>query len=142
MKRAKPYILLADDDADDRYLMGLCFSELAWSEHVRIVESGEDVLACLNGSTEPHYPSLIVLDYNMLRHSGEEILRRLKGHHAYKKIPVVVYSTSMSPDLSNRLVTLGAVSCHAKPGRYERVLELARTFRELAEAKGVAAGGS
>ena len=69
-------ILLVEDDADDRYIMHLAFTELNYAEQVKVFNSGEDILKYLQAL--PHselYPSLVVLDYNMPGMNGWELLR-------------------------------------------------------------------
>src|SRR5215210_4064162 len=89
-------ILLVEDDADDRYIMHLAFTELNYLDQVKVFNSGEDVLRYLHNL--PHsslYPSLIVLDYNMPCMYGCEVLMRLRMDDTFRDISVAMYSTGM-----------------------------------------------
>jgi CheY-like chemotaxis protein len=87
-------ILLADDDAVDREL----FSEALKSTRVKYklneVPGGEEVFTHLNSHSNK--PDLIVLDLNMPLKDGRETLKELKADKKFKRIPVVMLSTSNS----------------------------------------------
>ena len=71
-------ILLAEDDADDRYIMHLAFTELNYTEQVKVFNSGEEIFRYLqNLPHESLYPALLVLDFNMPGMNGAEVLMRL-----------------------------------------------------------------
>lgn len=92
----RPYILIADDDQEDRYLLDIAFQEIASTDNIHMVENGVQVIEYLNNISEDFYlPNLIVLDLNMPILSGMETLLRLKSHIRFKDIPVVIHSTSM-----------------------------------------------
>ncbi|MEO6071487.1 MAG: response regulator [Chitinophagaceae bacterium] len=133
MAKKNPYILLADDDQDDRFIMDLSFGEIGWSNGVKFVSSGEDAIRFLNSVSPPHYPSLIVLDYNMPKMNGGTTLAFLKTHELYKNIPVIVYSTGMTATLRNQLITSGAASCYMKVEDQKKLVELVQVFKLIAE---------
>ena len=77
-------------------------------------------------------PSLIIMDYNMPKQNGLEILLLLKERVATKDIPVVIYSTSMSNDLKEQLVEAGALGCFDKPWNFRSLNNQVDKFQELA----------
>lgn len=87
-------ILLADDDAVDREL----FSEALKSTRVKYklneVGGGDELFTHLNNN--PVKPDLIILDLNMPLKDGRETLKELKADKIFKRIPVVMLSTSNS----------------------------------------------
>src|SRR5947209_17025698 len=108
-------ILFVEDDVDDRYVMHQAFVALGCDEQVKMFSNGEDFFKYLyNLPSEVSYPSLIVLDYNIPGLNGAELLTKLKNDPALSVIPVVVYSTSMKPLLSEALKIRGAVDCFEK----------------------------
>ena len=133
MSKSNPYILLADDDQDDRYFMDLSFGEIGWSKSVKFVTSGEAAITYLDSVPPSKLPSLIVLDYNMPKMNGGTTLTYLKTHEKYKNIPVIVYSTGMTPTLRNQLITSGATSCYMKVSDQQKLTELVRVFKMIAE---------
>jgi CheY-like chemotaxis protein len=133
MSNKSPYILLLDDDQDDRYFMDLSFTEIGWNKSVKFVASGEDAIQYLNSVSPSRLPTLIVLDYNMPKMNGGTTLTYLKTHEQYKDIPVIVYSTGMTPTLRNQLITSGAASCYVKAADQKKLVELVQVFKLIAE---------
>ncbi len=57
------YILVVDDEEEDRYFIDLSFKILQWDEHVQLLNSADSVFRYLNALTNPGaYPALILLD--------------------------------------------------------------------------------
>lgn len=109
MKKHRP-ILVADDDADDRYFIGLAFQEALLPDKLVMVEHGGKVLEYLDKiSNDTDLPGLIVLDINMPILDGICTLARLKTIERYQGIPVVVLTTGDSAAEKAKTVELGAV---------------------------------
>lgn len=128
-------ILLVEDDADDRYIMHLAFTELAYAEQVKVFNSGEDILRYLRNL--PHsslYPSLIVLDYNMPGMNGGEVLMRLKMDDSLRDIPVAMYSTGMR-NMEPKLIGMGAAWCFEKGRQIGDVVTLALQLKRIVEGE-------
>jgi len=99
-------IMLIDDDADDQ----LIFKE-ALKDSVGILEcttanNGIEALSKLR--SEELLPSLIFLDLNMPMMNGLECLELIKNEDRIKQIPVIIFSTSNSPEDRNQSKKLGA----------------------------------
>ncbi|HMG14604.1 MAG TPA: response regulator [Saprospiraceae bacterium] len=87
------YILLADDDEDDRYFFEEAIKNIKQDIILQHVENGLELMKSLN--TEPiKIPDVIFLDLNMPLKSGYECLQEIKSHPELKLIPIVIYSTS------------------------------------------------
>lgn len=128
-------ILLVEDDADDRYIMHLAFTEVAFAEQVKVFNSGEDILRYLQNL--PHsslYPSLVVLDYNMPGMNGGEVLMRMKLDDGLRDIPVAMYSTGMR-NMEPKLVEMGAAYCFEKGLQIKDVVLLALQLKNIVEGK-------
>jgi CheY-like chemotaxis protein len=89
-------ILLVEDDAADALLIRDALLERAPDHVITRVEDGLAALRHLNDPMLPR-PDLIVLDLNMPRMNGHELLEILKKDEVLKVIPVVVLSTSQAP---------------------------------------------
>lgn len=128
----KRLILIAEDDADDRYLMKTALAETGITEEVQYVENGVEVLSFLEAITEENgdtnYPKFILLDLNMPKMDGREVLKKIKSNDAYRKIPVIVFSTTKNQMEVKRCYDLGANTYVVKPISYDT---LVATIRDI-----------
>lgn len=91
-------VLYADDDADDVDLMMEAFSKFSRIS-VLTKKNGIEVINFLNeGVKENILPCLVVLDINMPRMDGKETLKQLRKIEALNEVPVVLFTTSSSPE--------------------------------------------
>ena len=129
----KPFILIADDDQEDRYLLHTAFEEIGQSDDIALVENGLQVFAYLDTSLEQSdMPALIVLDLNMPILNGMETLSRLKAHNLYKNIPVIMFTTSIHEVEKARCLEIGAADFIKKPARFQQTISTARYLHESA----------
>jgi CheY-like chemotaxis protein len=127
-------ILLAEDNAADVYLIREALREHGVICELRVAPDGQEVLEALTGvSPNVGELKLIILDLNLPRHDGIEILERLRdtglGH-----IPVVVLTSSDSQRDRDLAIQLGAVRFLRKPSGLEQFLSLGAVFKELLAA--------
>lgn len=90
-------VLLVEDDAADVALVEDVFASRALPGHLHVVPDGVEALAFLrrtDGYTEAPRPDLIMLDLNMPRMDGREVLAIVKGDPHLRLIPIVVFTTS------------------------------------------------
>jgi CheY-like chemotaxis protein len=132
MKRA--FILVAEDDADDRFLLQTAFAEKGYTDKIEFVENGVDLLKYLHTieSKNPEeiiYPGFILLDLNMPKKSGREALAEIKQHPAFKIIPVIVYTTTKSEIEIRKCYELGANTYIVKPARFDALLKVVEDIR-------------
>ena len=137
----QPWILLADDDPEDRDIILEAMKEAHDTQLFRCVENGEQAIEKLNHDTgQKQLPCLIVLDLNMPKLNGTQTLRKLKSDERFKNIPVIIYSTSINPLEMEKCMQLGAHSYVTKPISIQESLETARLFfRFCKEHNGVKA---
>ena len=130
-------ILIAEDDADDRYLLQTAFSEIGYPEKIDFVENGIEVLNYLdanythNKSDEKALPGFILLDLNMPKKDGREVLKELKQHPVFKKIPVIVFTTTKNEIEIKRCYELGANSYVVKPISFDALLKVVENIRSF-----------
>ena len=78
------YILIAEDDADDRFLLETAFAEKGFEEKLTFVENGVELLEFLKSrhlndkENEGSLPCFILLDLNMPKKDGREVLKEIK----------------------------------------------------------------
>ena len=127
-------LLIVDDDEDDRMIIDEAFMEIGYAAEVKKFIDGEDLMQYLGKIESSVYPSLIVLDNTLPKDDAANILTRLKHDDRYNGIPVIVYSTSMSPQKQDILMQMGAYSCIEKGALMGDVIKVAEKLRDLAEA--------
>jgi CheY-like chemotaxis protein len=130
----KQPILIAEDDADDRYLLQTAFAEIGYPEKVDFVENGVELLNYLdniysNTNMEIALPGFILLDLNMPKKDGREVLKELKQHPVFKKIPVIVFTTTKNEIEIKRCYELGANSYIVKPISFDALLKVVENIR-------------
>ncbi len=127
-------LLLIDDDHDDHEFFLEAIKEIDSSITCSAFFDGEQALGQLrnNGS---EVPDLIILDTNMPKLNGKQILAELKRIPNLKEVPVVMYSTIFSDRDNLELTNLGAMHCLSKPSRFG---EFRSSLKEILERKMVA----
>ncbi|NJD61530.1 MAG: response regulator [Deltaproteobacteria bacterium] len=88
-------MLLVEDNPGDVLLVKEVFRESGIPHRMQVAEDGEEAMAILRAPGET-LPQIILLDLNLPRKSGLEVLSEIKQDDRLKKIPVVVVTTSMS----------------------------------------------
>lgn len=111
-------ILIADDDEDDRFLVQSVLEECCLANPTVFVSNGIDLLDYLRKEEEKPV-GLILLDLNMPRMDGREILKVLKSDAHLRKIPVVILTTSKAQRDVEECYELGANCYIAKPNSFE-----------------------
>jgi CheY-like chemotaxis protein len=129
------YVLMLEDDTDDRYITESTLRELGYDIDVKFLAHGRELIKYLNHSEEP---SLILLDYNPV--TGSDTLRQLKTHPDFNHIPVVVLSEVASPNHVRQCYQLGANTFIKKPDTAGLTMYKIQTFFrywfEVAEIQG------
>ena len=142
-----PVVLLADDNPSDVYLIREALREHSVDCALRVVSDGKAALGVVSGEApdaDIGSLGLIILDLNLPRHDGIEILQKLRESTAFEHIPVVVLTSSDSPRDRVLANQLGATRYLRKPSSLDEFLGLGAIFKELlgqthlkSQAKGV-----
>lgn len=132
-KKAKSItIVMAEDDPDDRLLVKEAFEESRLLNDIRFVEDGEELLAYLRhegdySAENAPRPAVILLDLNMPRKDGREVLDELKHDPVLMHIPVIVLTTSEAEEDIVRSYCAGAAGFVVKPVTFQRLVDVLRT---------------
>ncbi|MGZ5281005.1 MAG: response regulator, partial [Bacteroidia bacterium] len=116
-------ILLIEDNPGDRQLIMQEFKKFGSNYRFTVKEDGEDALTYINELTakfqQAELPHLIILDLNLPRASGIEVLKQYKNHPQLLNIPIIVFSSSSSHnDIQNAY--MNHANCYiTKPFGYD-----------------------
>lgn len=129
-----PEVLLADDNPSDVYLIREALHEHGVDCVLHVASDGKDALNIISREA-PNASggsiSLIILDLNLPKHDGIEILQKLQGVARFQHVPVVVLTSSDSPHDRLRATALGATMYLRKPSSLDQFLGLGAIFKEL-----------
>ncbi|GAB1307934.1 response regulator [Urechidicola sp. KH5] len=113
-------ILFIDDDEIERLKFERIIKQINISSHVTSAYDGEDALNKLNHSTI----DLIILDLNMPKMNGTELLHSLKMNESLKYIPIVILTSSTFHVEIKYCFEIGIAGYFIKPLRYENYKKL------------------
>lgn len=116
-------ILLVEDDAVDVMTVKRCFKQLKISNRLVIAENGEEAISLL-ASQDSLMPGIILMDINMPKMNGLELLQHLKSSDGLKKIPVVMLTSSKEDSDVNYCFELGVAGYMVKPVEYEAFVDI------------------
>ena len=111
-------IFLADDDADDRLFFEDALKELGIITELVMTKDGIELMTVLD-HTVPPPPDVVFLDLNMPRKDGMQCLAEMRRTQKLKNIPVVIFSTSDSPNTIEATYSLGATFFICKPRSFD-----------------------
>ena len=124
-------VLVVDDSEDDILLLKEAFVDCPLVEFVGAVEDGESALRYLRGEApyaDSPRPAIVLLDINMPRMNGFEVLAEMRADDALAGIPVVMLTTSKQESDILRAYSDGACSFISKPVNFDRMRQIAQRF--------------
>jgi CheY-like chemotaxis protein len=127
-------VLLVEDDPGDVLLIQEAFADNKVRNRLHIVSDGVEALAFLRREgeyAEMPTPDLILLDLNLPRKDGREVLAEVKADEQLSLIPVVVLTTSKAEEDVLRSYKLHANAYVTKPVDFDRFIEVVRQIDEF-----------
>jgi len=124
------YILVADDDPDDLLLMEKAIDEAALSVNTETVSDGDDAIEYLE-QCGPGLPKAIILDLNMPRVPGMQVLKHIRSSKSYDHIPVYILTTSSNSQFRTECLSLGANAYVTKPNTYSELLSWVNSLKDI-----------
>ena len=127
-------VLLVEDDPGDVLITKEAFEENKVRNQLSVVNDGVKALAYLrqeDGYADAPRPDLILLDLNLPKMDGHEVLAQIKSDVNLQRIPVVVLTTSDAEEDVLRSYNLHANAYVTKPVDFERFLSVVRQIDEF-----------
>jgi CheY-like chemotaxis protein len=135
MTRSKPIeVLLVEDDPGDVLMTREALAESKVMNELHVVSDGEEALEFLHRRgpyADAPRPGLILLDLNLPRLDGREVLAQVKQEPELRRIPVVVLTTSQAEEDILRSYDLHANAYISKPVDFDRFLEVIRQIDQF-----------
>lgn len=129
-------ILLVEDNPDEAELALLAFKKINSHCDIKVVNNGEEALDFLfaQGAYHQHppapQPALILLDVNLPKLNGFEVLKQLRASDAYRDTPVILLTTSDEQSDMERARALGASRYYCKPLGFD---SFARLLQQISQ---------
>lgn len=121
-----PPILLVEDNPMDLDLTLRAFNKKKFSNTIQIARDGEEALAFFaRWEAGEALPAVILLDINLPKVNGLEVLQKLKQHPEFRRIPVVVLTSSRENSDLKTAYDLGVNSYIEKPVSFSKFIEVA-----------------
>ncbi len=112
------FILLAEDDADDRLLFREALNEVSSDTSLSTVVDGEELMKTLHKNIQSETPFIVFLDLNMPKKNGFECLLEIRKTAKFKDVPIVIFSTSCQQEAINKMYENGASYYICKPNSF------------------------
>ncbi len=127
-------ILLVEDNPGDARLTMEALKEAKVRNHLTLLGDGAAALAFLHQTgpyTKAPRPDLILLDLNLPRKDGREVLAEIKADESLRRIPVVVLTTSQAEEDILRAYNLNANCYVTKPMGLDQFLKVVKSIEEF-----------
>jgi CheY-like chemotaxis protein len=127
-------VLLVEDNPGDVRLTREALKEGRMWSNLHVVEDGEVALAFVRQQgayTNAPRPDLILLDLNLPKINGREVLSNIKADENLKRIPVVILTTSQSEEDILKAYNLNANCYITKPVDFDQFLKVVRAIEEF-----------
>ena len=135
----KQTILLVDDSADDLFLMRAAFKKAEFNSPLQAVQNGEEAIAYLNSEgvyqdrVQYPLPVVMLLDLNMPRKNGFDVLEWVRAQPALKRLSVIILTASLRSEDVERAFDLGANAFLVKPATLDQLITMIRRLRDWLE---------
>ena len=125
-------MLLIDDNEADVYLLRRALQQAGLAIELTVLKDGAEGLAFARSEDESSLqPDLVVLDLNLPKSGGADVLRAMKGNPVLASVPVVVMSSSASKAEQAVIADLGVAKYLTKPPDLAGFMKVGEMFREV-----------
>jgi CheY-like chemotaxis protein len=127
-------ILLVEDNPGDVNLTRLALADREINVNLSVVADGVEAMNFLHRHGEYHHaihPDLILLDWNLPRKDGREVLVEIRSDERLQRIPVVVLTTSQAEEDILRAYNLHANCYITKPVDFDRFVQIVQSIEDF-----------
>ena len=119
-------LLLVEDNPADVQLLTIACSDAGLAVDIKTIADGESAIRYV-GSGDSFSPDLIIIDLNLPRISGHEVLEAARKNPTFENVPVLVLTTSRAPHDRERARSLGANEVLFKPNDFDEFCHLVQS---------------
>ena len=130
------HIFLAEDNEGDVLLVEQALAEHGINHQMHVVEDGDEALnfvAHMGNSDGPPCPDILLLDLNLPKVDGPDVLEEFRKHPACAQTPGIVVTSSDAPEDRERVKALGADEYFRKPSDLTEFMALGALVKELVQ---------
>jgi two-component system, chemotaxis family, response regulator Rcp1 len=129
-----PLVVVVEDNRADVFLVERAIEFCKLSVRLKVIEDGEEALKYvesveLDGNIP--CPDAILLDLNLPRRSGREVLQSVRQAKRCREVPVIILTSSNSPEDRQQTAALGATRYFRKPTSYQEFLKIGDILGEV-----------
>jgi len=130
-------ILVIDDSESDVFLLDRALKKQEFKFQLIHLMTGDEALAFIarqDAYADAAIPDLILLDLNLSKYTGEDIIREIRNTAHLEGVPLCVWSSSRSRQDESQLKSLGVSRFIPKPSGLEQFMEIGKILKELLAA--------
>ncbi|MEH2275895.1 MAG: response regulator [Nostoc sp.] len=127
-------VLLVEDNPGDVQLTRIALEDSKIPIHLNVVEDGVEAMAFLRKQekyVKAAHPDIVLLDFNLPRKDGREVLAEIKADENLKRIPVVVLTTSQSQEDILKAYNLSANCYITKPVDFDQFVKIVQSIENF-----------
>ncbi|MEH1840273.1 MAG: response regulator [Nostoc sp.] len=127
-------VLLVEDNPGDAQLTRIALEDSKISIHLNVVEDGVEAMAFLRKQekyVEAAHPDIVLLDLNLPRKDGREVLAEIKADENLRRIPVVILTTSQAEEDILKAYNLCANCYITKPVDFDQFVKIVQSIENF-----------
>jgi CheY-like chemotaxis protein len=132
-----PFVLLVEDSPADIYIVRESLKKHLKEIELRVLNDGEKAFSLIEATEADESapsPALLILDLNLPKRSGQEVLQRVRQSTKLGNIPVVIFTSSDSPLDRAETSKLGATAYFRKPADLEEFMCIGKVVQSVLSA--------
>ena len=129
-----PLVVVVEDNRADVFLVERAIEFCKLSVRLKVIEDGEEALKYVESvelDANIPCPDAILLDLNLPRRSGREVLQSVRQAKRCREVPVIILTSSNSPEDRQQTAALGATRYFRKPTSYQEFLKIGDILGEV-----------
>jgi two-component system, chemotaxis family, response regulator Rcp1 len=134
LEKPRMQMLLVEDNRADVFLLQEAIRTHGVPVDIHAVEDGAEAVAVIERAEkdpDAFVPRIVVLDLNLPKKSGAEVLRQIRDSSRFKHLPVIVLTSSDSSRDRAEMARLGATRYFRKPATYDEFIEVGTVLNEV-----------